>query len=153
MLKRLTQVIDAEKYESTPDGVEAIIFTAEGDMRYALNNLQATAAGFGSITKENVFKVCDQPHPDLMQNVIRQCLQSKYQDSCSSINIVFNEGYNLVDLINTLTRVMQTMTDFKSEELRLNYLKEASIIKMRTLEGNNSQLQLHGFLAKLCMLS
>ena len=66
MLKRLTQVIEAEKYESVPDGVEAIIFTAEGDMRYALNNLQATAAGFGSITKENVFKVCDQPHPDLM---------------------------------------------------------------------------------------
>jgi replication factor C subunit 2/4 len=28
------------------DGLEAIIFTAEGDMRYALNNLQATAAGF-----------------------------------------------------------------------------------------------------------
>ena len=88
-----------------------------------------------------------------MQNVIRSCLQSKYQDACNSINVVFNEGYNLVDLINTLTRVMQTMSEFKSEELRLNYLKEASIIKMRTLEGNNSQLQLHGFLAKLCTLS
>ena len=47
---------------------------------------------------------------------------------------------------------MQTM-DFKSEELRLNYLKEASIVKMKTLEGNNSKLQLHGFLAKLCMMS
>lgn len=30
------------------------------------------------------------------------------------------------------------MKDFKSEELRLNFLKEASIVKMRTLEGNNS---------------
>ena len=59
MLKRLSQVIDSEKFQSTPDGMEAIIFTAEGDMRYALNNLQATAAGFGAITKENVFKVCD----------------------------------------------------------------------------------------------
>jgi hypothetical protein len=29
-------------------------------MRYALNNMQATAAGFdGKVTKENVFKVCD----------------------------------------------------------------------------------------------
>jgi replication factor C subunit 2/4 len=36
-----------------------LIFTAEGDMRYALNNLQATDAGFDKITKENVFKVCD----------------------------------------------------------------------------------------------
>jgi hypothetical protein len=66
---------------------------------------------------------------------------------------VFNEGYNIVDLINTLTRVIQNMDQFKSEELRLNYLKEASIIKMRTLEGNNSHLQLHGFLSKLCTLA
>ena len=138
MLKRLKQVGDSEGYECQADGFEALIFTAEGDMRYALNNLQATAAGFGAITKDNVFKVCDQPHPELMQNVIKSCLQAKFQDACTNIDIVYNEGYNLVDLINTLTRVMQIMSDFKSEELRLNYLKEASIVKMRTLEGNNS---------------
>ena len=69
------------------------------------------------------------------------------------MNVVFYEGYNLIDIINTLTRVMQNSTEFRSEELRLHFLKEASIIKMKTLEGNNSQLQLHGFLSKLCQLS
>lgn len=59
MLKRLKFVIDAERFEVEDNGYEAIIFTAEGDMRYALNNLQATAAGFGLINKDNVFKVCD----------------------------------------------------------------------------------------------
>ena len=78
MLKRLKVVVDAEEFEHSPDGFEAIIFTAEGDMRYALNNLQATAAGFGLINKENVFKVCDQPHPDLMQNVVKSCVQGKF---------------------------------------------------------------------------
>lgn len=43
----------------TPDGLEALVFTADGDMRYALNNLQATFAGFTLVNKENVFKVCD----------------------------------------------------------------------------------------------
>ena len=138
MMKRLKVIVDAEGFENDSSGFEALIFTAEGDMRYALNNLQATAAGFGVINKDNVFKVCDQPHPELMQNVIKSCLTANFQDACSHIDIVFNEGYNLVDLINTLTRVMQIMSDFKSEELRLNYLKEASIVKMRTLEGNNS---------------
>jgi hypothetical protein len=56
------------------------------------------------------------------------------------VDIVYNEGYNLIDIINTLTKVMQNISEFKSEELRLNYLKEASLIKMRTLEGNNSHL-------------
>lgn len=34
------------------------MFTAQGDMRQALNNLQATFHGFGTITPDNVFKVC-----------------------------------------------------------------------------------------------
>lgn len=56
------------------------------------------------------------------------------------INTVYNEGYNIIDIINTATKCMQNMSEFKSEELRLYYLKEASLIKMKTLEGNNSQL-------------
>jgi len=40
-----------------PDGLEAIIFTADGDMRQALNNLQATFSGFRFVNQENVFKV------------------------------------------------------------------------------------------------
>ena len=88
-----------------------------------------------------------------MEEVIKRCLKANFQEACNQIDIMFNEGYNLIDLINTLTRVMQNMNDFKNEELRLNYLKEASIVKMRTLEGNNSHLQLHGFLSKLCILS
>jgi len=124
------------KYQN--DGLEALIFTAEGDMRYGLNNLQATYAGFNEISKDNVFKVCDQPHPDLMNNVIKACLKAKFQEACNLVNTVYDEGYNMIDIINTLTKVMQNMNEFKTEELRLNFLKEASLIKMRTLEGNNS---------------
>lgn len=75
MLKRLKVVSDSEEFTTTTDGFQALIFTAEGDMRYALNNMQATAAGFDDINQENVFKVCDQPHPDLMLNVIKFCLK------------------------------------------------------------------------------
>lgn len=39
VLRRLKQVIEAEELQATEDGIEAIIFTAEGDMRYALNNI------------------------------------------------------------------------------------------------------------------
>jgi Replication factor C C-terminal domain len=88
-----------------------------------------------------------------MTNVLKACLQVRFSDACALIDQVFNEGYNLIDIINTLTKLMQTLNEIKSEEIRLNYLKEASIIKMRTLEGSNSHLQLHGFLANLCQIA
>jgi replication factor C subunit 2/4 len=34
-----------------PSGLEALVFTADGDMRQAINNLQATAAGFGFVNQ------------------------------------------------------------------------------------------------------
>lgn len=39
------------------DGLQAITFTAQGDMRQAINNLQSTVDGFGFVNSENVFKV------------------------------------------------------------------------------------------------
>jgi replication factor C subunit 2/4 len=48
------------KVPYVPEGLEAIIFTADGDMRQALNNLQATHSGFHFVNQENVFKVTTQ---------------------------------------------------------------------------------------------
>jgi replication factor C subunit 2/4 len=45
-------------------------------MRQALNNLQATHSGFGFVNQENVFKVCDQPHPQVISDCITHCLQA-----------------------------------------------------------------------------
>lgn len=40
-----------EKVSYDPSGLEALTFTADGDMRQAINNLQATAAGFGFVNQ------------------------------------------------------------------------------------------------------
>ena len=100
-------MISAENLQASDDGIEAIIFTAEGDMRYALNNLQATASGFDKIiTRENVFKVCDQPHPEITQNVIRFCLKGQFSLATQEVDKIYDEGYNPVDIIQSLTRVI-----------------------------------------------
>jgi DNA polymerase III delta prime subunit len=60
-----------------PDGLEAIIFTADGDMRQALNNLQATHFGFGLVDADAVFKVTYGP-PESFESVrtVRPCRSS-----------------------------------------------------------------------------
>jgi len=48
--------------------MEALIFTADGDMRQAINNMQATHAGFGQVSDEDVFKVKKQNKSKQKQN-------------------------------------------------------------------------------------
>ena len=37
---------------------------------------QATHSGFGLVSSENVFRVCDQPHPLLVAKIVDSCLQA-----------------------------------------------------------------------------
>ena len=57
LLARLQHVCAREGVCSEPDGLEALIFTAEGDLRNALNNLQSTDAGFGLVTQATALAV------------------------------------------------------------------------------------------------
>ena len=72
ILSRLLAVMEKENIPKDEKGLEALIFTAEGDMRNALNNLQATMAAFGNLSYDNVFSVCDEPHPDILKDVIQK---------------------------------------------------------------------------------
>ena len=77
ILSRLQQVCAMENVSYDLSGLESIIFTAEGDMRNALNALQSTVSGFGIVTSENVFKVCDQPHPQKLKAAIERAREGK----------------------------------------------------------------------------
>ncbi|OXT09841.1 hypothetical protein B9K03_12015, partial [Rothia sp. Olga] len=59
-----------EDVKYTNDGLEALIFTAEGDMRQAINNLQSTVAGHGLVNGDNVFKIVDSPHPLIVRKML-----------------------------------------------------------------------------------
>lgn len=73
VLLRLQEIIKAEQVTCTDDGLEALLFTASGDMRQAINNLQSTHSGFEIVNAEHVFKVCDQPHPLIVQEILDLC--------------------------------------------------------------------------------
>lgn len=59
--------------KANDEGLQALIFTAEGDMRQAINNLQSTWSGFGFVSADNVYKICDQPHPHKIRAMIKVC--------------------------------------------------------------------------------
>ncbi|KAF8380300.1 hypothetical protein HHK36_027782 [Tetracentron sinense] len=86
------------------EGLEAIIFTAHGDMREASNNLQATFNGFRFVNQENVSKVCDQPH---VKNMVRDILEAKFDDACFGLKQLYDLGYSPTDIITTLFRIIK----------------------------------------------
>ena len=151
VLSRLMTVIKAEDVKFEQKGLEALIFTAEGDMRNALNNLQATVSAFAFVNFDNVFQVCDQPHPDILRDVIVKCLEGQFSAACNCLKILWVQGYSPLDIIGSLYKVVTNYS--MHENLQLKYLKELAVLRMRLLDGVCTLLQVHGCLAKLCEMS
>lgn len=152
VLTRVKIVCEREKIATTDDGLEAIVFSAEGDMRNALNNLQSTHAGFGSVTSDNVFKVCDQPHPAVVHKIIAACAGGGDIDTaCAHLEALHGQGYAAVDLVGTLFKVCKAHQ--LPEHIKLEFIKEIGFTHMRVLDGTESLLQLSGLLARMCTVA
>ncbi|KAF7730843.1 replication factor C subunit 4 [Apophysomyces ossiformis] len=152
ILKRLLEVCQKENVRYNDEGLEALIFTADGDMRQAINNLQATYDGFKFVSSENVFKICDQPHPVVIQHVLKCCAEYNFDDAASSLRELYDSGYSALDIITTLFRVVKSYTELP-ESQRLDFIKEIGMTHMKILDGYTSMLQLFGLLGALCRVS
>ena len=148
VLKRLLAVLAAEEAPHNESGLEALIFTAEGDMRQALNNAQATHSGFGFISSDNVFQVCDQPQPLFVRRALQACIAADYATAFGIFEELHEKGYCGLDIIGSLFKLTKA-EDFP-EELKLEFIKEIGFAHMRVLDGLDTMLQIAGLAAKLC---
>ncbi|KAK9470872.1 P-loop containing nucleoside triphosphate hydrolase protein [Dipodascopsis tothii] len=152
VLRRLMEIIKAEDVQYSEDGVAALIFAAEGDMRQAINNLQSTVAGFGFVSGDNVFRVVDSPHPIAVQAMVKACQEGKIEAALETLRTLWDKGYSAVDVVSTMFRVVKTM-DSLNEFVKMEYIKEIGFTHMRVLDGVSTYLQLTGCLARLCRVA
>lgn len=157
VLQCLLKVCQAEEVAYTDDGLEAILFTAEGDMRHALNNLQASSylassSGGGTVNQNTVFKVCDQPHPKIVANIITFCSQGNAKEAADTMRTLYRSGYSASDIIGTIFKVVKARTDL-TEGMKLEFMREIGFTHMRISDGVNSLLQLVGLVARLSQKS
>ncbi|KAI0220182.1 replication factor C subunit 4 [Massospora cicadina] len=149
--RRLVEICKEEKVGYNAKGLEAIVFTADGDLRQGINNLQATFSGFGYINAENVFKVCDQPHPLVIKCILEFCMQGKLDDAIQAIMGLWYQGYSSLDIITTLFRVTKFME--MEDSLKLTFIKEIGQTHMKIIDGVETQLQLSALMARLTKYS
>ena len=149
VVARLIKICDAEKVEYNDEGLAALVFSAEGDMRQAINNLQSTFSGFGFVGGDNVFRVVDAPHPVKVQAMLKACWEGKVDAALNILSELWGLGYSSHDIVSTMFRVTKSMPGL-SEHARLEFVREIGFCHMRVLEGVQTLLQLSGCVAKLC---
>jgi replication factor C subunit 2/4 len=154
VLECLLRVSQAECVPYTDDGLEAILFTAEGDMRHAINTLQASyyliQQQKGLVNQATVFKVCDQPHPKTLRAIVDCCQQGNAKGAVDQMTELYRTGYSASDIIGTIFKVVKMHLELP-EGLKLEYMREIGFTHMRIVNGINSLLQLLGLVSRLAL--
>ncbi|EPX74612.1 DNA replication factor C complex subunit Rfc4 [Schizosaccharomyces octosporus yFS286] len=148
VLQRLLEICKLENVNYTDDGMAALIMTAEGDMRQAVNNLQSTVSGFDLVNGENVFRVADQPSPVAIYAILQSCHSGDIDTALAKLKDVWGLGYSAVDIVTNMFRVVKTMNEIP-EFTRLEMLKEIGTTHMIVLGGVQTLLQLSALVCRL----
>lgn len=73
------------------------------------------------VNAENVYKVCDEPHPNTMREMFQHCLNCDLPEAFEIVDNLYRLGYSVDDIISTMFRIAKTVDI--PEVLRLEYIK------------------------------
>ncbi|RLV89942.1 Replication factor C subunit 3 [Spathaspora sp. JA1] len=139
---RIQTVITKEEVEIDTNAVDALIKLSKGDMRRALNVLQAckAAAGIDTVDSTMIFDCIGAPHPQDIETVLDSILKDDWTTSYLTINkFKSQKGLALIDLIAGFIEILATYQ--LNNKTRLEILKGLSDVEYGISKGGNEKIQ------------
>ncbi|RXK40009.1 replication factor C subunit 3/5 [Tremella mesenterica] len=108
--RKVDDVVEKEGVNLTDDGRAALLKLSKGDMRRALNVLQACHAAYDKIDEMAVYTCTGNPHPRDIERVVQSMMADEFGTSYSLItSLKLEKGLALQDLISGAYDFLQTI--------------------------------------------
>jgi replication factor C small subunit len=148
IIGRLEEIAKKEKVKADKKGLKAIFDHSEGDLRHAINLMQATAS-LGGITEDNVKSSAGLTKSSDVDEVLKIALSGKVPEAREKmIELIKVYGMSVSDFLKYLNAAV-----FKSKQPHLSeILQVIAKYDYRILVGSNSEIQLSAMLAELSNL-
>ncbi|WP_435101040.1 replication factor C small subunit [Halarchaeum sp. P4] len=149
---RIREVAEAEGVEYTEPGVDALVYAADGDMRRAINALQAAAATGEAVTEETVYAITSTARPEEIESMVTDAIGGEFVAARATLDDLLTErGLAGGDIIDQLHRSVWEFDLSETQAVRLmDRIGEADY---RIAEGANEQVQLEALLASVALES
>ncbi|MFB6284020.1 MAG: hypothetical protein ABEK59_08840 [Halobacteria archaeon] len=148
IVERLREISKNEEVEVTEDGLEALAYVAGGDVRKAVNALQASAALGDRVDEDTVFSTTSTARSEEVEEMLNKALQGEFKDSRRELeSMIEDKGISGGDLIDQMHR---TITDLDIPERKMiEIMDRIGETDYRISTGGDEKIQLEAFLASL----
>ncbi|MBS7642544.1 MAG: replication factor C small subunit [Candidatus Bathyarchaeia archaeon] len=147
----LKRICNAERVQLTEDGAKAIYEVAEGDLRKAVNILQASASLGKPIVADVVYDVVGWVHPREVAEMMEYALKGDFTKSRMLLRmLLYQRGYAGSDIVKRMHSSVYELSISEKQKVDLiNYLGE---IDFRIAQGADEEVQISAFLARLALV-
>ncbi|EGC34633.1 hypothetical protein DICPUDRAFT_153140 [Dictyostelium purpureum] len=141
--ERLKEILKIENVQIDEEGMKAVLFLGDGDMRKSLNILQSVSMSTnGLIGEEQIYKCTGNPSPTDFHMVLEWLFNEDFQTAFNNItDLKKKKGLSLTDIISYFPHFLMEMDDMPSI-LLCKALSHLSDIEFNLSNGASEKLQL-----------
>ncbi len=148
--EKLRDVAHKEKVHLEDKAIEALVYVSSGDMRKAINVLQASASTHEKVTEKIVYEVSARARPEEVKEMIKVALKGDFLEARKMLDLLMYEyGMSGEDVIVQLHRELLDMDETEvPDKTKIELVDKIGEYNFRMVEGANERVQLEALLAQ-----
>jgi replication factor C small subunit len=147
----LGRVAEMEGIEVQEDGMEALIYVAQGDLRKATISLQVAAVLGNKIDDEAIYRSTQTVRPDEIKDLISTALEGDFAKARKGLEtLLIDYALSGEDLIRQIHRNVYDLPIKERDKVRL--VDRIGEVEFRMVEGSNPRIQLESLLAHFALV-
>jgi replication factor C small subunit len=149
---RLTLIAEKENLKIVDEGLDALFQASSGDLRKAINMLQAASANGELVDDISVYSLLGSVRPDRVRTMIQLALDGKFLDSREALrDILINQGLAPEDIIRITYREVMRHKSL-SEQMKVRLSDIIGEVDYRLTQGSRPEIQLSTLLGHLSLV-
>ncbi len=147
---KLKEIAKNESLDLNNDALKAINYVSQGDLRKAINILQASSSIEKNIKEATIYSVSSKAKPEEIKQLINLSLDKKFLEAREKLDVLLYEfGMSGEDVILQLYRELIAMPDTEiTGKTKIDLIEKIGETNFRIVEGANERIQLEALIAQ-----
>ncbi|MHB8604088.1 MAG: replication factor C small subunit [Thermoplasmatota archaeon] len=150
LTKLARRIASTEKLEVSPEGLEALLYVAQGDMRRLVNTLQVASAGGKKVDEENIYHATSTARPEDVKQMLEVALAGGFMKARDKLDeLLITYGLSGEDIVRQIHRSVFDLP--VPDEVKVKLVDRVGEADFRLVEGANERIQIEALLAHFAL--
>lgn len=149
--KLVRRVAKGESVEVTNEGLEALMYVAQGDMRRVVNTMQVASAGGKAVTPESVYTTTATARPEDVKEMLEIAIAGNFPKARDKLDeLLLTYGLSGEDIVRQIHRSVFDLT--MPDKIKVEMVERVGEADFRLVEGGNERIQIEALLARFALM-